>query len=461
MSLLGTFIVPHPPIIIPDVGKGQQVKIQKTIDAYREIAQRIAAMKPDTIIITTPHSDMYADYFHISPGNNAVGSFKEFGAPETRFAVEYDNELAKIISSLANESGISAGTLGERNKTLDHGTMVPLYFINQVYQKYKIVRMSLSGLSLLSHYQIGKCISSAIQKTAKNVVLIASGDLSHKLTNDGPYGFAVEGRQFDQQITEAITKGDFARFLTFDDDFCETAAECGLRSFVIMAGSLDGKRVKSQLLSYEGPFGVGYAVAAFSIEGNDDSKRFDLIYSQEETKRIKDIQSNEDSFVSLARKSLEHYMKTSTLLPRPTNLPEELAKKKAGVFVSLKMDGSLRGCIGTISPTTDCIADEIIRNAVSSGTEDPRFEPIHENDLSKIIITVDVLGETESITSLSELDVKRFGVIVRSRNRCGLLLPNLEGIATVEEQVKIALRKGGISPTEKYTMERFEVIRHK
>ncbi|MDD3126473.1 MAG: AmmeMemoRadiSam system protein A [Candidatus Izemoplasmatales bacterium] len=461
MPILGTFIVPHPPLIVSEIGRGQQNKIQKTIDAYKQVAQLIANMKPDTIIFTTPHSDSYADYFHISSGKTASGSFKDFGAPQVNFTVNYADDLTQIISSLATAAGIPAGTLGERNKTLDHGTMVPLYFINQAYQNYNIVRISLSGLPLLSHYQMGKCIASAVQRADRKVVLVASGDLSHKLTLDGPYGFAKEGEQFDKQVTQAISIGDFTRLLSFDADFCEAAAECGLKSFVIMAGSLDGKEVKPKLISYEGPFGVGYAVAVFEVIGDDDSHRYDLIYEKQESKRIKEVKSHEDYYVSLARQSLEHYIKTKKRMHRPDNLSEELTTKKAGVFVSIKKDGSLRGCIGTIMPTTDCIADEIIRNAVSSGTADPRFEPIRENEISRLEISVDVLSEAKPIKSVFELDVKRYGVIVRFKDRCGLLLPNLDGVTTVEDQVKIALQKGGISAKEKYTMERFEVVRHK
>jgi len=142
-------------------------------------------------------------------------------------------------------------------------------------------------------------------------------------------------------------------------------------------------------------------------------------------------------------------------------LSHTLVSNRAGVFVSLKLDGSLRGCIGTISPTTASIADEIIRNAISAGTEDPRFPPVSEDELPRLIYSVDVLGEAEKIESLDELDPVRYGVIVTKGHRRGLLLPNLEGVDTAEEQVSIALRKAGISPNENYQLERFEVVRHK
>jgi len=142
-------------------------------------------------------------------------------------------------------------------------------------------------------------------------------------------------------------------------------------------------------------------------------------------------------------------------------LPEELLGMQAGVFVSLKMYGDLRGCIGTISPATGCIAKEIRQNAVSAGTEDPRFSPIREEELSKLVYSVDVLTDPEPINTVEELDVKRYGVIVTSRRKRGLLLPNLEGIDTPEKQVSIAMQKAGILKNEEYSLERFEVVRHK
>jgi len=312
MSLIGAFVVPHPPLIVSQIGKGKQKEIQKTIDAYQQVGRRTQELKPDTIIITSPHSIMYADYLHISPGERASGDFGDFGAPDVAFKVKYDSDFVERLCRLAEEELIPAGTLGERYKKLDHSTMVPLYFVNQYYLDYCLVRIGISGLSPLVHYRFGKCIVQAADESNKRVLFIASGDLSHKLTEDGPYGIAEEGPVFDRQLTEALVQGDFLRLMTFNEEFCEAAAECGLRSFLIMAGALDGKKIKPQLLSYEGPLGVGYAVASFDIIGNDDNRHFDQIYEQAEMMRLQETQTQEDNYVQLARQSLEHYVKTGT-----------------------------------------------------------------------------------------------------------------------------------------------------
>lgn len=146
----------------------------------------------------------------------------------------------------------------------------------------------------------------------------------------------------------------------------------------------------------------------------------------------------------------------------PEYVTERMLKERAGVFVSIKKDGNLRGCIGTIYPTQENIAKEIIRNAVAAGFHDPRFEEVTEDELDSLVYDVDILSAPEKVTSISELDPKKYGVIVRKGARQGLLLPDLEGVDTIEEQLKIACRKAGIDyAREDFEIERFTVERHK
>ncbi|MDF2540966.1 MAG: hypothetical protein K0S47_684 [Herbinix sp.] len=347
MAIVGAFIVPHPPIIIPEVGKGEEQKILHTIQSYQEIAKRIEILKPDTIVLTTPHSIMYSDYFHISPGKSAQGDLRKFGVKDVKYKVDYDEEFAFYLSNAAEKKDVAAGVQGEKDAALDHGTMIPLHFIKQSYTDFRLVRIGLSGLPLLDHYRLGRCIEDVSEQLSRRVVFVASGDLSHTLLEEGPYGYTPEGVEFDQDVTEAMKEGDFLRFLEFSPDVLEVAAECGLRSFVIMSGALSGKEVWSELLSYEGPFGVGYAVCSFEITGTDENRHFDQIYERKQKKFCEERKAKEDPYVRLARHSLETYVKTGTYAKIPGDLPEELLQQKAGIFVSLKMFGSLRGCIGT------------------------------------------------------------------------------------------------------------------
>jgi len=460
MALLGAFAVPHPPVIIPQVGKGREKEIQNTIDAYNEVGRRIAALSPETLIFISPHSVIYADYIHISPGKGASGNLSVFGAGKIAFDKKYDAEFVKALCRNAQLAGIEAGTLGERDERLDHGVMVPLYFTDQYDIKPDIMRISISGLSAITHYRFGLCIRKTAEELNRKTVIVASGDLSHRLTENGPYGYAPEGPAFDRKLTDALKVGDFFSLLSLDEAFCEAAAECGLRSFIEMAGSLDGKKVKPELLSYEGPFGVGYAVCAFVIEGDDPNRNFAERYEKEQMAALDKRRQAEDEYVRLARVSLEHYVRTGYTLQLPEGLPEELTGRRAGVFVSLKMDGRFRGCIGTTEPATRSVAQEIVRNAVSAGLHDPRFDPVIEEELPRLVYSVDVLSEAEPIASTDQLDVRRYGVIVTKGTRRGLLLPDLEGVDTPSRQVAIAKQKAGIAPEEEAELARFEVVRH-
>ena len=274
MPIIGAIIVPHPPIIIPTIGRGQEWEVQSTIDAYRAAVKQAAAWEPEVLIVTTPHLVMYADYFHISPGKGASGDMSTFGASQTRLEVEYDWELREEIIRQAEAANIRAGTLGEKDLSLDHGTFLPLYFLQEAGVDCPILRIGLSGFSPLEHYRLGQCIAKAVDKLGRRTVFVASGDLSHKLKDDGPYGYAPEGPVFDRRVTQAMADGDFLKFLTMDAGLCERAAECGLRSFQIMAGALDGLAVSPTLLSYERTFGVGYGVATFTVTGPDENRRF-------------------------------------------------------------------------------------------------------------------------------------------------------------------------------------------
>ncbi|MDR0551526.1 MAG: hypothetical protein LBG72_05865 [Spirochaetaceae bacterium] len=279
------YLLPHPPLIIPQVGRGEEKKIQATIDAYKLAAREIAAFRPALIIVLSPHSVMYADYFHISPGASAFGSMARFRAPDIKLTVEYDTEFTARLENLARDAGFPAGTKGEREKELDHASFIPLFFIEEAYREarstaqspgidYKAARLGVSGLSLQTHSEFGRLINQAAacaegadgRAGGRGVVLIASGDLSHKLTEDGPYGFAPEGPAFDAKVCDIVRRGKLDEFLTLDEEFCDRAAECGLRPLAALAGVFEGRTICGDLYSYEGPFGVGYAAASFCVK---------------------------------------------------------------------------------------------------------------------------------------------------------------------------------------------------
>ena len=460
-NLIAAFMVPHPPLIVPAVGKGGERSIAETTRAYERVADEIAALKPETIIITSPHSVMYSDYFHISPGRSASGNLGDFGAREVKFDIEYDTTLVDRICDIAEDEDFPAGKLGERSKNLDHGTMVPLWFIMQKYRDFKLVRCGLSGMGLTDHYRLGKMMKQAVDELGRKTVIVASGDLSHKLKASGPYGFAPEGPEYDERIMDVCGRAAFEELFDFDSDFCEKAAECGHKSFVIMAGAFDGLAVKAEKLSHQDVTGVGYGICIFRPEGTDESRHFLKNYIDRIEQETEKLYKGNDPYVKLAYDTITEYILWHRKIAVPDGLPTEMLSERAGAFVSIHKNGDLRGCIGTTGPTAYCIAQEIINNAISASTGDPRFNPITPDELRSLEINVDVLGEPESIDSPGELDVRRYGVIVSSGSRRGLLLPDLDGVDSVEQQISIAMQKGGIRPGERIRLQRFEVVRHK
>lgn len=169
-----------------------------------------------------------------------------------------------------------------------------------------------------------------------------------------------------------------------------------------------------------------------------------------------------DLYVRLAKNTIDLYIcKGKVYQPKDEELTDEMKSARAGAFVSIHENGDLRGCIGTIAPTRENLAEEIVSNAIAASTRDPRFPAIREDELERLEISVDVLSPAERISSPAELDVKRYGVIVEKDYRRGLLLPNLDGVDTIDYQIEIAKRKAGIGLNEKgVKLYRFEVVRH-
>jgi len=458
--------MPHPPIIIPEVGKGQEAKIVKTSESLHKIGKEIENMAPETIIVVTPHGTMFQDAISLVNEDNIQGNLKNFGVPQVSMNLKVNKVLTERIHELARAENIPTVMISntflknyKSTLSLDHGVIVPLYFINKYYNKYKIVHITYAPLNDVSLYRFGVILKKAVEELKEKTIFIASGDLSHRLKEEGPYEFSPFGEKFDTEFLNNLKNGDVCNLFNMDEETVCNAGECGRKSVFIMLGALDGKKFKGELLSYQGTFGVGYGVMRLNILGEEKSKLKEL----EEIKNLRYSKklNHKDVFVRLSRESLTYFLTTGEKLKKlPNYITEEMRQNKRGVFVSLKKYGELRGCIGTISPATNSIAEEIIRNVIEAATQDPRFSPVEESELFDLDFSVDVL--TEAIAaSKSELDPKKYGVIVTRMGRRGLLLPDLEGVNTVEEQLSIALKKAGISSEEPFSIEKFEVIRHK
>lgn len=266
MPVKAAYLVPHPPIILPEVGRGEEAKIAGTHNAYMEVSRGISEIKPDLIILLSPHARAFADYLEIYGGEKISGNMARFRAPSLRITADNDLDFALLLARLSEESGVRAGIMNlERNEGLDHGAFIPLYYINKNYTDYKIILCGISGLSAKTHFEFGRLIKEAVNSLNRRAVLIASGDLSHRLLAEGPYGYNPDGPVFDKKITGIIEKADPKAFLEIEETLCDNAAQCGLKPLQTLAGVLDGDIIETKVLSYEGPFGVGYSVGEFKV----------------------------------------------------------------------------------------------------------------------------------------------------------------------------------------------------
>ena len=460
--IIGALMMPHPPIAVAEIGRGEEKAIQPTLDSFEKCAKLVRELAPDTIIVTTPHAILYRDWFNVSGGEVGYGDFSRYRARSVSFKQPYDKDFTARLTDLCKDEGFPAGTQYDRDPDLDQGTMVPLYFINREYRDYKLVRIGLSGLSLPDHYRFGTLIQKIAQADDKRYLILASGDLSHCQKADGPYGLKPEGPVYDEKIMKTMGSACFEELMEYDNAFLDKAEECGHRSFTIMAGILDGLAVKPTVLTHEATLGVGYGFVTYEILGSDPNRHFLDQYETNMEKSMKEKYESKDEYVKLARASVESWVNHHRILRPENKLPNEMTEKRAGAFVSIHEHGMLRGCIGTISAVRKNLAEEIIHNAVSACSRDPRFDPIRPSELPYLEISVDVLGDAERIYDESELDVKRYGVICSTPDgRRGLLLPDLEGVDTVRQQIGIACSKGGIDPDDDgLILERFEVVRH-
>ena len=475
VPVCGAFLMPHPPVIVPEVGGGRDDSARATVAACREVGRRVAELKPETIVVISPHAPLFADYLFVYEKSALSGSFRRFGAARPELSCRGNVAFARAFYRLLNAEGIPGGSLdgpamfraGIEDR-LDHGVLVPLYFLLEAWKDFNLVALSSSAFDKDTVYRAGALIARAALETGSRICIIASGDMSHKVSSESPYGMAPEGAEFDGEICRLLASSDFTALLGIDPGLRDAAAECGYNSLVMLAGALgigspdsagntgasagnivaaagtgtevdtdktpaDGSTVRSRLLSYEAPFGIGYCVAEFMTGGPSVPVR-------------------------IARETIGQFVRTGAM-PDPDGF-EQPEGGRAGCFVSIKKRGELRGCIGTIAPVTGSLAEEIVRNAVCACSEDPRFDAVRPEELADLVISVDVLSPAEAVESKDSLDPSKYGVIVTSGYRRGLLLPSLEGVNAVDEQLAIACRKGGIAPDEDYAIERFTVRRY-
>jgi MEMO1 family protein len=448
-SLVFAGIAPHPPIMVPEVGGESCVEVQNSISAMAELTQRVMDSGAETVVLISPHAPLEAVAFVAYDGPKLYGDFSTFRAPETTVEATLDAELLSEITRAAEQRNLIM--LRILDTGLDHGTTVPLYFLQRNGWNGKVVALGYSFLSDDDHLRFGNCIRQAIATLRRPVAFIASGDLSHRLKPGAPAGFNPDAHRFDAAVVEAIRSSQPQRIANIGQDVRRLAGECGYRSMLVALGVVEDAKPSCEVLSYEGPFGVGYLVAQLVASSSADKQH------QPDT-----AGGDLRAIPALARQTIETFIKTGEVVAAPgppADVPTRRGSDlfvRAGCFVSIKTRaGDLRGCIGTVDPVKDSLAEEIIANALNAATRDPRFPPVRADELANLKYSVDVLSAPEPC-ELADLDPKIYGVIVEDESgHRGLLLPNLEGIKTATEQVEIASRKAGIAPGAPVKLFRF------
>lgn len=262
MPLNFAAISPHPPLIIPNVGKEKIQTVADTIEAMETLADDFQEKDPQTVIVISPHAPMSPGSFVINEADPLKGNFHRFGDLSTEFT--FQNDLG-LVESIVNECKNKNIPIEQKSfKNLDHGTLVPLYYLTQGKPNPQIVSLAYSDLSLEEHFQMGKSLRKATEGTRAAVV--ASGDMSHRLNKQAPAGYSPRGEEFDQKLIKLIKEKDVKGILNMDPILVKEAGQCGYRSIVVLLGVLDGLNWQPEVLSYEGPFGVGYLVVNFSID---------------------------------------------------------------------------------------------------------------------------------------------------------------------------------------------------
>jgi MEMO1 family protein len=426
-------LVAHPPILLVEVGGVQSDRLRATAEAFRRLDGILSVVDADVVVVISPHSPSSMTSLPVRRAAHLAGDLSRFHARQIRFEAETDVALANALVVDGQRAGFSL--IWAEQSELDHGVIVPLHSLPRTMANKPCVFLGVSGWLLPRFVDFGTWLHGRLRE--RSAIVIASGDLSHRLTPDAPYGFRPEGPVFDRLVIDALRGHDWERIDGIDPDLVEEAGECGLRPLAILLGAARAAGLGSQVLSYEGPFGVGYPVVAFTLPGA----------ALEAARPALDIQE-------LGRRAIDTYLRTRRLIDAPNPVPANLQAPSA-VFVTLRKHGELRGCVGSVRPTEPTAAHELIRYAVASAVRDPRFDPVRLDEVDDLTIKVQLLDPAEPVTDVAALDPQIYGIIVRRGDRQALLLPGIDGIDTPEKQITAACDKAGIDRRAPLKLERF------
>jgi MEMO1 family protein len=441
-------LMPHAPILVPGVGRERLAEVTATVQAMATVSRHAMAAQADTVVLISPHSPRQPGAFGIWQTRKLRGSLERFGSPEDRVDLPLDRAFAERLETTAAGRGLRTWRIA--GEPLDHGAMVPLCYLVAAGWKGPTVILSLNYPTDGGRDELGEAIAATAQELNRRTIIIASGDMSHRLTASAPCGYHPEAHRFDETFIALLRKGAFRDLRRIDAGLQEDAAEDVADSTTVALAATGYRTDGHAVLSYEGPFGVGYGVAI--LFEPKDSSQGDASAKETAGKTL----SHFADLPAVARCAVETQFRDGSNAPRDQAAGE--LTERHGVFVTLRTDqGALRGCRGSLQPMENDLVQETWQNAQATAFHDHRFPPVEAADLPHLRYSVSVLGALEPVASPEGLDPAIYGVLVSATDgRKGLLLPAIAGIDSVEQQLAIARSKAGIAPDEWIGLQRFK-----
>lgn len=431
-------LTPHAPVLIPEIGKAETRQLEATVNAMRELARRVMAEEPDVVILATPHGMLTQNAFGLYGAEALLGDMARFAAPGVSFEVPGHPLLAAEVERIASDLGLATHRVDARRPVpLDYGAMVPLYYLQDAGYAGAVLPVTCSNLDANAHRRFGEAIAQSASMLGLRAVMLASGDLSHHLGAEASPN-APEGRAFDDAVLTFLQNGEWERLYGLDGQLREEASECAYRTLMVLLGALERSLPHANLLAYEHPFGVGFATVTVDV---DDSAEQDVIFDP----------------AGFAWQVAESFLQSEVLPPEPRSFP----RAPQGCFVSLERGGQLLLSVGEVHPQEATLAAEIARQTLALLREYAGRHPLTITDLDRLRFVVDLVTSGGEVTDLAAHDPAAHGLLVDSGARRTAVAPGLDGVASGEAQLAIALRRLGLKPDDAYRLERFGVRRYR
>ncbi len=458
MSITCAALMCHAPIVVPAIAGSRAEDCVKTTQAMRAVASALVAHHPDVLVVVTPHAPRQRTAWGIVHDAEIAGSFERFGRADLSETFRGAPRAAQALEAAARALGLPVSV--SDGIELDHGALVPLTFVREMGWSGPTLIVALPHPGTQTEDAFGHAITQAAESCHERWAVLASGDMSHRLIRGAPAGYHPRAKDFDSAFVSCLRNGDLRAAVSPDPVLQELAAEDVVQSTRVAAAAVRYESRGLDVLSYEGPFGVGYAEAVlYSDRGavepygrvtslrpaRDDDTAPYLVLDRDPPEQL----------LQIARDAIEHALTGRNYQTPALAAPWDRAR---AVFVTLRSpDGTLRGCVGRTEPMLQSLAEEVADNAVAAALRDHRMANVELSELADLRIEVSVLGALEAIASSAQLDPQEYGLVVQQGSQRGVLLPNVEGVNTPQEQLRMAMSKGQVTSHAPYQLRRFHV----